>query len=84
MTHKTQDKNGIIAKTKDAINEHSLKIGVAATASLLSTPALAAIDVTSVTAQISGLDDPINKIGAALLGISVVILGWRLVRSVVR
>lgn len=81
---KTQENKGLVAKTKDAINDHSLKFAVATTTVLATTPAFADINVDGVVTKIDGLDDPINKIGAALLGISVVILGWRLVRSVIR
>lgn len=85
---KTQDQEkekGFIAKTKEAINEHGLKIAVGTSVALATTlPAHADIDVSGVVSKIEGLDDPINKIGAALLGIAVVILGWRLVRSVIR
>lgn len=84
---KTQDQaqeKGFIAKAKDAIHEHSLKAAVVATTAVATTSANAAINVDAVVTSINGLDDPINKIGAALLGIAVVILGWRLVRSVIR
>ncbi len=71
-------------KAKQAVNDHSLKLVAVTAATLATTPAFAAIDVSGVVTDIKALDDPINKIGAALLGLAVVILGWRIVRSVVR
>lgn len=59
-------------------------LAVVASVVLFTAPAHAAIDVTSIVSEISALDDPINKIGAAILGIAVVIFGWRLVRSFLR
>lgn len=65
-------------------SKHADKLVIVGVAALATTPAFAAIDVTSLVSEIGELKEPINKIGAALLGIAVVILGWRLVRSVLR
>lgn len=73
-----------LKKAKEFVSDNSLKLAAVTTATLATTPAFAAIDVSGVVTEIKGLDDPINQIGAALLGVSVVILGWRIVRSVVR
>lgn len=51
---------------------------------ILVAPAHAEIDVSGVVDEIKELKEPINKIGTAILGIAVVIFGWRLVRSVIR
>lgn len=44
----------------------------------------AAIDVSAVVESIKELDDPINKIGAAILGIVVILFGWAKVKSAIR
>lgn len=59
-------------------------LAVVASVMLFTAPAHAGIDVSGIVTSIEGLDDPINKIGAAILGIAVVIFGWRLVRSFLR
>lgn len=74
-----------LQKLKESFDNGYYKAGALTTVALLSTSAHAdPIDVGKVVKQISDLDDPINKIGAAVLGISVVILGWRIVRNTVR
>lgn len=73
-----------LQKAKNFVSDNSLKVAAVTTAALVTTPAFADINVDAVVTKIDALDTPINKIGAALLGIAVVILGWRIVRSVIR
>lgn len=83
MTEQTKEV-GLFEKAKETINDNSLKLAVGATALAATTPAFAAIDVTEAVSSIKALDDPINKIGAAIVSILVVILGWRIIKGVVR
>lgn len=77
-------KASFLAKSKQALNEHSLKIAVGIGAAIMTTPAFAAMDVDTVVQEIKDLDTPINKIGAAILGIAVILFGWRVVRGAIR
>lgn len=71
------------SKITSAMAKHYKKAAIAAT-SLYAVGAQAALDVTSVTSEISGLDDPVNQIGAATVGVVVVMYGWRKVRGSIR
>ena len=76
--------NTALSRVANFTSKHADKLLIVGVVALATTPAFAAIDVSSVIDEIGDLKEPINKIGAALLGIAVVILGWRLVRSVLR
>lgn len=78
------DKKTAVARVVGFTSQHADKIAIVGVCALAATPAFASIDVSGTVDSIGDLKDPINKIGAALLGIAVVILGWRLVRSVIR
>ncbi len=74
-----------LQKFKDTFNNGYYKAGAVATVAILSsTNANAAINVTEVVSEIGNLDDPINKIGAAILGIVVTLFGWRMIRNAIR
>lgn len=73
-----------LSHVADFTTKHADKLVIVGVLALATTPAFAAIDVDSVVTNIGELKEPINKIGAALIGIAVVILGWRLLRSVLR
>lgn len=74
-----------LQKFKDVCSNGYYKAGAITTVALItSTNANAAINVTEVVSEIGNLDDPINKIGAAILGIVVTLFGWRMIRNAIR
>ena len=70
-------------KLTSAMAKHYKKAAAMAVAMYV-TGAQAAFDVTEVTSEISGMDDPINQVGAATVGVAVIMYGWRKVRGSIR
>ena len=72
-----------MSKFTSAMHKHYKKAVVLATVAYTNA-AMAAIDVSSVVSEVDGLDAPINQIGAATVGVVVVMYGWRKVRGAIR
>lgn len=70
-------------KLKSFAANHYKKVAVLSTLALASV-SNAALNVTEVVTDLDAMDTPINSIGAATVGVAVVMYGWRKVRGAIR
>lgn len=75
----------MIEKAKAKYEDLALKAGVAITLPLITMGgANAAMDVAGVVDKIGEVEDPVNKIASATLGVVVLMYGWRKAKSAIR
>lgn len=72
-----------IAQFKNAVKERYQKVGVAIGVALLTTPALADIDVSEAVNEIKGSKEKISAVAGASLGAYIGIRIWKLVRKAI-
>lgn len=63
---------------------YATNTSLAVSAAVLSSPAFAAFDVTEVTTEISSNKPGMNAVGLAVVGLIVIVLGFTMVKRMMR
>lgn len=66
------------------LKDHAGTTALAISAGVMSAPAFAGVDVTEVTSEISSNKSGMNSVGLAVLGLLALVVGFMMVRRLMR